>query len=165
MGRVNADLYDALKAQEYYLRALEVGESTKDYHLLARICNNLGTLYNYQDIYDMALPIQKKALYYLEQETKLDSTNISFVLRNIARTYVQIEQKDSAILYFQKALKYSTSNNISSISLSLGNLHFDKGEYKEAHEYINKALSLATKKNIIDPYIFLKVNFIFLQNK
>lgn len=48
MGRVNADLYDALKAQEYYLKALEVGEKTKDYHLLARICNNLGTLYNYQ---------------------------------------------------------------------------------------------------------------------
>ncbi len=164
MGRVNADLYDALKAQEYYLRALEVGESTKDYHLLARICNNLGTLYNYQDIYDMALPIQKKALYYLEQETKLDSTNISFVLRNIARTYVQIEQKDSAILYFQKALKYSTSNNISSISLSLGNLHFDKGEYKDAHEYINKALSLATKKNIIDP-IYLSKGKLYLFTK
>lgn len=60
MGRVNTDLYDALKAQEYYLKALEVGEKTKDYHLLARICNNLGTLYNYQDIYDMALPVQKR---------------------------------------------------------------------------------------------------------
>ncbi|WP_456086512.1 tetratricopeptide repeat protein [Parabacteroides sp.] len=161
MGRVNADLYDALKAQEYYLKALEVGEKTKDYHLLARICNNLGTLYNYQDIYDMALPIQKKALYYLEQETKLDSANISFVLRNIARTYVQTQQKDSAIFYFQKAMKYSTPNNISSISLSLGNLHFDKGEYKEAQEYIEKALNLATKKNIIAP-IYLSKGKLFL---
>ncbi|MEI3119109.1 MAG: hypothetical protein V8T12_10585 [Parabacteroides johnsonii] len=33
MGRVNTDFYDALKAQEYYLKALEVGEKTKDYHL------------------------------------------------------------------------------------------------------------------------------------
>jgi len=161
MGRVNADLYDALKAQEYYLKALEVGEKTKDYHLLARICNNLGTLYNYQDIYDMALPVQKKALYYLEQVAELDSANISFVLRNIARTYVQTQQKDSAIFYFQKAMKYSTANNISSISLSLGNLHFDKGEYREAEKYINKALNLATKKNIIAP-IYLSKGKLFL---
>lgn len=156
MGRVNADLYDALKAQEYYLKALEVGEKTNDFHLLARICNNLGTLYNYQDIYDMALPIHKKALYYLEQDTKLDSANISFVLRNIARTYVQTQQKDSAIIYFQKAIKYSTQNNISSIALSLGNLHFDKGEYKEAEQYINKALSLATNKKTLDPIYLSK---------
>ena len=156
MGRVNADLYDALKAQEYYLKALEVGEKTKDYHLLARICNNLGTLYNYQDIYDMALPVQKKALYYLEQVAELDSANISFVLRNIARTYVQTQQKDSAIFYFQKAMKYSTANNISSILLSLGNLHFDKGEYKEAEKYIDKALSLAINKKTLDPIYLSK---------
>ena len=156
MGRVNADLYDALKAQEYYLKALEVGEHTKDYYLLARICNNLGTLYNYQDIYDMALPIQKRALYYLEQETKLDSANVSFVLRNIARTFMQTQERDSAILYFKRAINYSTPNNISSISLSLGNLHFDKGEYKEAKEYIDKALSLATNKSVIAPILLSK---------
>ena len=104
----------------------------------------------------MALPIHKKALYYLEQDTKLDSANISFVLRNIARTYVQTQQKDSAIIYFQKAIKYSTQNNISSIALSLGNLHFDKGEYKEAEQYINKALSLATNKKTLDPIYLSK---------
>lgn len=70
MGRVNTDLHDALKAQEFYLKALEIGEKTKDYHLLAKICNNLGTLYNYQDIYDLALPMQKKALYYIKHGTK-----------------------------------------------------------------------------------------------
>ncbi len=36
MGRVNTDLHDALKAQEFYLKALEIGEKTKDYHLLAK---------------------------------------------------------------------------------------------------------------------------------
>lgn len=160
-GRINSDLNDALQAQEYYLKALEMGESSKNYTLLARICNNLGTLYNYQDIYDMALPLHKKALHYLEQETKLDSTNISFVLRNIGRTYVQTQQKDSATLYFKRAINYSTINNFSSISLSLGNLHFDKGEYKEAEKYINKALSTATQKSIIAP-IFLSKSKLYI---
>lgn len=156
MGRVNADLYDALKAQEYYLKALEVGEKTKDYHLLARICNNLGTLYNYQDIYDMALPIQKKALYYLEQDAKLDSANISFVLRNIARTYVQTQQKDSAIYYFNKALQFSTLKNKASIFTDLGNLHLYTQEYDSALNYMNKAIALTNNKKTLLPIYLSK---------
>lgn len=156
MGRVNADLYDALKAQEYYLKALEVGEDIKDYHLLARICNNLGTLYNYQDIYDMALPIQKRALYYLEQETELDSANISFVLRNIARTFVQTQQKDSAIIYHNQALKYSTPYNISAILIDLGNIYFSNNEYTKAKSYIDQAQNSATIPKTLYPIYLSK---------
>ena len=47
LGRVNSDLQDALQAQEYYLRALEIDEDSKDYTLLIKIYNNLGTLYAY----------------------------------------------------------------------------------------------------------------------
>ena len=43
----------------------------------------------------------------------------------------------------------------------MGNLHFDKGEYKEAEKYIDKALNLATKKNIIAP-IYLSKGKLFL---
>lgn len=151
MGRVNADLYDALKAQEYYLKALEVGEKTKDYHLLARICNNLGTLYNYQDIYDMALPIQKKALHYLEQDTKLDSANISFVLRNITRTFTQIHQFDSAIYYLQQAMIYAKPQNKPSILNDLGNLYYEQKKYLQAEQYIDAALVSATNKKTLFP--------------
>lgn len=48
LGRVNSDLQDALQAQEYYLKALEIGEDSKDYTLLINIYNNLGTLYAHQ---------------------------------------------------------------------------------------------------------------------
>ena len=67
LGRVNSDLQDALQAQEYYLKALEIGEDSKDYTLLINIYNNLGTLYAHQDINDMALPmpeLRNEALYY-----------------------------------------------------------------------------------------------------
>ena len=39
LGRVNSDLQDALQAQEYYLKALEIGEDSKDYTLLINIYN------------------------------------------------------------------------------------------------------------------------------
>lgn len=165
MGRVNADLYDALKAQEYYLKALEVGEKTNDFHLLARICNNLGTLYNYQDIYDMALPIHKKALYYLEQDAKLDSANISFVLRNITRTFTQIQQFDSAIHYLQQAMIYAKPQNRPSILNDLGNLFYEQKNYSQAEQYIDAALASSTNKKTLYPTYLSKGRVLIINNK
>lgn len=152
MGRVNTDLHDALKAQEFYLKALEIGEKTKDYHLLAKICNNLGTLYNYQDIYDLALPMQKKALYYINMEQKQDTVNMSYILRNTARTFTLMNLEDSAVIYHKQALKYSRPYNISSILVDLGNIYIYKNEYVEAKKYIDLA-QVALKENDLNNYV------------
>lgn len=154
LGRVNSDLQDALQAQEYYLRALEIGEDSKDYTLLIKIYNNLGTLYAYQDINDMALPMYKKVLSYLELEP--DSVKTGFALRNIARVFSSTEQTDSAQYYYLQAINYTTPQNISSIFLSLGNLSYEKGEYQKAKEYIEKALNLAVNKKTLGPVYLSK---------
>ena len=156
MGRVNTDLHDALKAQEFYLKALEIGEKTKDYHLLAKICNNLGTLYNYQDIYDLALPMQKKALYYINMEQKQDTVNMSFILRNTARTFTLMNLEDSAVIYHKQALKYSRPYNISSILVDLGNIYIYKNEYVEAKKYIDLAQNSTTILKTLYPIYLSK---------
>lgn len=154
LGRVNSDLHDALQAQEYYLKALEMGESSKDYTLLIKIYNNLGTLYAYQDLNDMALPMYKKVLSYLELEP--DSVKMGFALRNVARIFASTQQIDSALYYYQQAICYVTPTNRSSIYLSLGNLYYDKGEYQKADEYIGKALSYATNRSTLGPVYLSK---------
>ncbi len=156
MGRVNTDLHDALKAQEFYLKALEIGEKTKDYHLLAKICNNLGTLYNYQDIYDPALPMQKKALYYINMEQKQDTVNMSYILRNTARTFTLMNLEDSAVIYHKQALKYSRPYNISSILVDLGNIYIYKNEYVEAKKYIDLAQNSTTILKTLYPIYLSK---------
>lgn len=156
MGRVNTDLHDALKAQEFYLKALEIGEKTKDYHLLAKICNNLGTLYNYQDIYDLALPMQKKALYYINIEQKQDTVNMSYILRNTARTFTLMNLEDSAVIYHKQALKYSRPYNISSILVDLGNIYIYKNEYVEAKKYIDLAQNSTTILKTLYPIYLSK---------
>ena len=156
MGRVNTDLHDALKAQEFYLKALEIGEKTKDYHLLAKICNNLGTLYNYQDIYDLALPMQKKALYYINMEQKQDTVNMSYILRNTARTFTLMNLEDSAVIYHKQALKYSRPYNISSILVDLGNIYIYKNEYVEAKKYIELAQNSTTILKTLYPIYLSK---------
>ena len=46
-GNVFYDLNDALQAQEYYLKAYEVGENWNNLYWLCRFCGNLGGLYTY----------------------------------------------------------------------------------------------------------------------
>ena len=165
MGRVNTDLQDALQAQECYLKALELGENSKNNHLLVKIYSNLGTLYAYQDINDMALPMYKQALRCAEQEQMPDSLNISFIYRNIARTYSQINENDSALLYYNQALNYSNSVNLSSILIDIGNLHFNQGNYQNAEKCINKALNSTDVQTTLYPAYLSKGKLYLAKNQ
>ncbi|WP_303215271.1 tetratricopeptide repeat protein [Parabacteroides johnsonii] len=154
LGRVNSDLQDALQAQEYYLRALEIGEDSKDYTLLIKIYNNLGTLYAYQDINDMALPMYKKVLSYLELEP--DSVKTGFALRNIARVFSQTQQLDSAIIYYKQAILHSQKKVKGAILIDLGNLYYEKKDYDKAKKYIDEAEHYAKNKKTIYPIYLSK---------
>ncbi|MEY8486643.1 tetratricopeptide repeat protein [uncultured Parabacteroides sp.] len=159
LGRVNSDLQDALQAQEYYLKALEIGDDSKDYTLLIKIYNNLGTLYAYQDINDMALPMYKKVLSYLE--LKPDSVKTAFALRNIARIFSQTHQLDSAITYYKKAISFSTPKNKAAILIDLGNLYLNAKKYDIALRYMNEAITLTTNKKTLLP-IYLSKGELFI---
>lgn len=137
-GRVYSEMHDALQAQQYYLKALALGESLNLPELLIKINNNLGTLYSYQDIYEMALPLYKKTLSFLEKTN--DSTNISFALRNIARVYTETQKLDSAIYYYQQAIKMATPQSLFSLQNDLGSLYLKTGRYKEAYNNIQAAI-------------------------
>lgn len=160
MGRVYTDMREAILAQECYLKALELGADSKDYSLLIKIHNNLGTLYAYQDINERALPMYKKVLQYLK--LKPDSANTSFALRNIARIFSQIQQTDSAILYYKQALIYSTPLIKSSILLDMGNLFFDKKDYIEAEKYIDETLASTNNEKILLP-TYLSKGCVFIE--
>lgn len=159
LGRVNSDLHDALQAQEYYLKALEMGESSKDYTLLIKIYNNLGTLYAYQDLNDMALPMYKKVLSYLEIVP--DSVKKGFALRNIARIYAQTQQLDSAIIYYERALQYSKKKNIGAILIDLGNLYYKIGDYDKAKQHMDDAILYTNNNKTILP-IYLSKGRLFI---
>lgn len=149
-GRVYSDMQDALQAQQYYLKALALGESLNLPELLIKINNNLGTLYSYQDIYEMALPLYKKTLSFLEKTN--DSTSISFALRNIARVYAETYQRDSAICYYQQAIKMATPQSISALQNGLGSLYLQTGKYEEAYDCIQKAIQSCNSPKLLYPF-------------
>lgn len=138
MGRTYFDMQDALQAQQAYLKALELGESLNSTDLLIKINNSLGTLYSYQDIYETALPLYKKTLSLLEGSN--DSTRISLALRNTARVFTETQQLDSAIYYYQQAIKTATPESSSSLYNDLGSLYMKIGQYEEAGDCIQKSI-------------------------
>lgn len=138
MGRVSQDLQNSLKAQDYYLKALEVGKNSKDYGLLARICSNMGDLYTEQGVFEMALPYSQKAVHYFELANEKESK--SFAFRNIGRIYSVQKDIDNAIISYKKALDFSGSYSKSSILSELGTLYREKGEYELSRKYIDESL-------------------------
>lgn len=140
MGRVSQDMRDAVRAQNYYLKALEVGKTSTDLALRARICSNLGMLYTYQDAYDMALDYMKEGLGYLQQMG--DTASQSVVLQDIGRTYWSLNLLDSAEYYYRQTLEYSLSHIHPSVVSELGSVLSSKKDYKEALSYIQLALQL-----------------------
>ncbi|MDH6358998.1 tetratricopeptide repeat protein [Parabacteroides sp. PF5-9] len=132
------DLGDALRAQEYYLKALDAGKNTGDHALLGRIYSNIGTLYLFQNMDDMARDFQLNALPHFEEEK--DSLSLGLVLRNLGRIYTSKNQMDSAIYYYESALPLARENSRSTIYGDLGGLYGRCKDYPKAFMYIFNAI-------------------------
>lgn len=149
MGRVYSDMQESLQAQQYYLKALELGEDLNMTDLLIKINNSLGTLYCFQDIYEQALPLYKNTLSLLKQ--KKDSTHLSFALRNTARAFNEIGQPDSAIIYYKEAIKIATQESISPLLNDLGSLYLQGEKYDEAYDCITNSILLCHNIQLLAP--------------
>ena len=147
-GRINQDLGDALHAQDFYLKALQEESEVEDYALLGRIYNSIGMLYTYQEVYEKAIPYQKKALNCFE--TLGDSIGQSFALRDIGRAFTILSKKDSAIMCYEKALTLGSRSSKLSIYKELGNLYIEKGEYPKGYYFLNETLKYPLKENMLE---------------
>lgn len=136
-GAVSHDLNDALQAQEYYLKAYEIGNNLNAPSLLGRLCANLGTLYTYQELYQPAMNFQKKATGYFLQDG--DTVSLSVTLRNIARIHVCENQLDSAITYYSKSLLYTSDFYKLNLLNELADVYGKKGDYQKGLSYAKEA--------------------------
>lgn len=138
-GAIWQELEDAPRAQQYYLKALETGEDSKEHAILGRIYANLGSIYIYQDLFDAALRFQEKAI---EHFTILkDTTATGYALRNIGRIHTKMNQLDSALIYYSKALECASGINYATIHNDIGVVHKKAGNYQEALKHIKLAIS------------------------
>ena len=156
-GRIFADLGDAPQALDYYQRALDVQPAgqmengkmkieNKDARRLAKqrglLHSFIGTLFSYQDLFDVAIPYFCKANYWAE--IAQDTTDIIFNLRDIAEQYKFIDKIDTSMFYYKKDLEYAIMANDSimanDVMAQMASLYNKLGNHIKAKEYIAPSL-------------------------
>lgn len=156
-GRVYRDLGDAPQALEYLQKAIESTKDCTDYRLISRIYSQTGTLYLYQDTYDQALEVFRKAYQYCLSDK--DSIGMVYSLRDIGRTFTTLNCADSALYYYKGALNYAEQihNNhlVGIVQAELSGLYIQLEMYPEAFTAIQCSNKYIKGHNIAPFYAIL----------
>lgn len=146
-GRICRDLGDAPQALDYFQKAVDVSDEKTDNRLTARIYNQMGTLYMYQDIYDEAIKAYKKAYQY--DTITQDSTAMIFNLRNIGLAFTGNGNPDSTLNYYQKAYNQALLTGkpelINIVQIGLASLYKQLKEYNLAKKALEIPFDKLTK--------------------
>lgn len=100
-ARVNHDMGNVEDATDFYLRARDVAQQTNDYKLLFLINSQLGSLYIYRDLNDLALDAYQQAYKYAIQLK--DSVCISYSLSYLGRVYAVDTCWEQSVEYYKEA--------------------------------------------------------------
>ena len=110
-------------------------------------------------MYEEALPIFRNALHY--KNLAKDSTTLMFPMRDIARIYDTIEKRDSAIIYYNKALKAAkrTNDKIKTLKIQseMSWIYIDVNMYKEAFQNLHPSLNNTFDKESYVTYLGLGI--------
>ncbi|MBA3665353.1 MAG: tetratricopeptide repeat protein [Bacteroidetes bacterium] len=165
IGIVYDDQADYPKALDYYFKALKMMEELGNKHGIAINLGNIGSVYRNQADYPKALDYDFKALKLAEelglkqlQATALGNIAIVYDVQAAAsaEAKARAELFTKALHYYFKALKIDEEQgdkngiainlgNIGSLYITIGNADrsVSTKKYKEAEEYLNKALALS----------------------
>jgi len=142
------------KALEYYLMGLETAEKLSDELGIAFFYNNISNIYNATKKHDKELEAIHKASSLFR---KLEHDNYyANSLINMGDCFVNLEQYDSAGIYFERAeiLQFELNNyyGLMKLYFNLGDLEMLKKNYNNAVVYYIKAYENANLLDSLDPY-------------
>jgi len=146
LGSSYRELGNYVKAIDCQITSLKMKEEDRDTLGMAHTNNNISILYTHQDELELALKYSKEALRLYKIADNVVGINTAYV--NIGRTYQSMGDKQNALKYFNRALKFSESNDFDRgkmvVYLALADLE-DPSHTKERIEYNENALVLARK--------------------
>lgn len=135
------------EAIEYSLRALKLAEELGDSVRIGTLLNTIGLVYSEQPG-----TLDKARNHYIRTMEIADAigydalVGVSYI--NLGELYIEKEEYDSALFYFEKSLTILTSNIDISASLTfIGNIYTQKEEYTMAIQYYQDAYELAKEED------------------
>lgn len=150
IAKAHKNLGHINKAQENYKETLyhyKVAEKLylekKNIKDIADIQIDIATIYDYLGRNSESKTAFIKALNYIKKHKE---GNKGALHNNFAALYRKLKQSDSAILHYQKGVFYfkmKHQNKKLSIAYgNMGNVYYDKQEFKTALSYLNKSLNI-----------------------
>jgi signal transduction histidine kinase len=140
------------EAIEMGYQSIAIGEKTKDILLLLRAKTLIGWSYLEMGQYKESLNWHLKALHTTNDTTFLEKYAVLF--GNIATTYNNLGQKDSAFFYIKKGIAYSRKHeNLFSLSNALAiasAINVSAGRPKESEPLLKEVVEI--RKLIGDPF-------------
>jgi len=163
-GRVNQDIKSTKDAMTFYLKAFDFSENSNNYKLRYLICFYLGELYFDDNLYDLSLNMQRKALCF--SKILNDSSYIAYTLRDIAYSYGGKFNNNSSLNYYCQALSIlPKADKKAQISLcnEIGGVYNKIDDYTNAIKFVNRAISLKPTSvelfytNIVKADVYLRM--------
>ncbi|WP_299455283.1 tetratricopeptide repeat protein [uncultured Microscilla sp.] len=131
------------KSLELHHEALRLREKIKDSVGLVSSHTNIGLVYLFTKDYKKAMRYFKTSEQLSQQIPKVSPSAKINNLINTGVVYRRIQKSDSALIYYQKALKVAESHHIqariATILVNIGVLHFFRKEYRQALQVWLKA--------------------------
>ena len=155
------DTYDSAAFDYIYVEAVKQklmgnsGEALKYFEQCLEINPKCDAAYYQMALIVMAGGDIKNGKKYALKALSIEPENIWYIV-TLAGTYYQERNLDSAIIYYEKAVKYYPEKE--SLHLTLGNLYSENKNYKKANEIfnaldikygVNEASTLGAVKNLM----------------
>lgn len=153
-GRVCADLGDAPQALDFYQKALQTLNGGDDAKMQGAIHGQIGYIFYYQGLFSQALEHFKES--YRFGKAINDTIGSIYNLRDVANSYLQLQELDSCENNLQSALSLVDAINNkelhADILSQLARLYNKKQMYSQARDVVMPLLENCTDSNNLSAY-------------
>jgi tetratricopeptide (TPR) repeat protein len=166
-GRISMNVGASDKAISRFMELNNMTFRDEQYRDVA-YCNYLiSQCYLNKNAYENALSFSKKSLYYTDEQ---DTINTPYYYKHVGMIYAQMNEVDSALVYYKKAeeiaLKRTNSERfVSFLFNDISNLLLSNNEFEKALEYTDLSINYRTNRKDISLFNLTKARIFLAENK
>ena len=143
IGAVYSEINDYDNSLKFYLDALILAEDLDDKSMISLINFDLGRLFIKLNNFDQALRKIKTSLVFYEEDKNKFHKNLISCYANLGIAYGKLENLDSALVFFNKALLMFPEEDLinkGGVLNNIGAIYYKKRELNRALNHYNHAL-------------------------
>ncbi len=131
----------------HYLKALDVFESIKDSTGIGSTLHNLGMFYTTYEDYSKSKEYYRNAIVIWELIKDVNNLGLSYQM--LANTFYYDKQKDSSLIYINKAKALPTTTNRGKLYMNatIAAIYYSKEEYDKAIDIYKENLAICKTLN------------------